>query len=240
MKLFDRAMAGLGVTRLSRVLVALGVVAVLAATAGVFAGIRWERGTQAIATVDERDRQLEALQQAALDLRDRGVENTAAYRAAADRMGGIAAQLERDRDENRQFVDQQRSALADLLAKRPDLRDVDVGVDVMQHWNRSNQGPRARSGTAPAGPAGKPANAVPGASAPAVVRPPGAAVEPRPGDGAVSRLQGTEREPAAGRGRVGADGVGLVLPRAGADRRTAAWLPADAEGTGPARAMTNR
>ena len=240
MKLFDRAMAGLGVTRLSRVLVALGVVAALAAAAGVLAGIRWERGTQAIATVDERDRQLAALQQAAIDLRDRGVENTAAYRAAADRMGGIAAQLERDRVENKQFVDRQRSALADLLAKRPDLRDVDVGTDVMQHWNRSNQGPRGRSGTAPAGPAGKPANAVPGASAPAVLRPAGAAVQPRPSDGAVPRLQGAEREPAAGGGRVGTDGMGLVLPRAGADWRATAWVPADAQGTRPARAMTNR
>lgn len=240
MKLFDRAMAGLGVTRLSRVLVALGVVAVLAAGVGVYVGARWERGTQAIATVDERDRQLAALQQAATDLRDRGVENTAAYRAAADRMGGIAAQLERDRDENRQFVDQQRSALADLLAQRPDLRDVDVGADVMQHWNRSNQGPRARSGTAPAWPAGKPANAVPGSAAPAVIRPAGAAVQPRPGDWAVPRLQGAEREPAAGRGRMGADSMGVVLPRAGTHRRTAAWLPADAQGAGPARPMTTR
>ena len=197
------------------------VVAALSLGAGGWAGMRWERGAAAMDKVDELRAQREADAQAyrellttAKGLQAHDVATSIASRNAADRMGALAASLEKTLETNRDFTARQHDALADLLDRRPDLRTLRLGSDVLQHWNRSNAGAAGNpAAPAAAGPAGQSANPVP--AAPAREERPGAGSvgQPRSGGGAVSRLQRPHGQPAARARRMAAHRVGLVLQR---------------------------
>lgn len=187
---------------------------VAAAVSGIWAGNRWAEGAQAIKDRKAQQTYIEQLQGETNVLRQLAADSALDYAAATDRMDAIATQLETDREANRKHDATQREALAKLLRDRPDLRDGRAGDDVLRHWNRSNQGPAA-SGAAPgAKPSATPG--VPGASAGYLGSVGGAAGQPRPGDDAVSRLQGVAGAAGASRRGMAADSVGLVLPVAGA------------------------
>lgn len=197
------------------------LLAVLALVVGLWAGNAWHEGRTALAqnaalkdqqTADRKA--IEDLKGAAQELRQHAVDGALAYQQAADLMGAAAKKLEEDRDAIRQFEQRQAAALGALAAARPDLRDLRLGDDVLRHWRTSNAGPAAGEPAAPtAAPAaaGKPAHAVPAAPAAGQRRGAGAARQPRPGCGAVSRLRGADGF-AAERGRdLAGHGVALVL-----------------------------
>ena len=206
--------------------IGIAVLIAIALSAGLSGYVvhRWNKGTAAIAEAKqlkgerEADRKFIAeLKDTAQKLRQHGVDQALAYQQANERMDAIAAQLEQDREANRQFDTLQRQSLEALVAARPDLRDVRLGDDFLQHWNRSNQGRDAEGQRAPAAaPAerpAKPARTVPRAAAGNQQRPAGAAGQPRPGDRAVSRLPGRQGFTHRGDGRVAGHGLGLVLQR---------------------------
>ena len=212
------------------------LLAVLALAGGLWGGDAWRKGQTAIeqnkTLKDDREADRKAiadLKETAEKLRQHGVDNALAYDQAMERMGAIAEQLEKDREANRQFEQQQRQALADLLADRPDLRDLRLGDDVLRHWQQSNQGRRgqgqpATPAAAPA-PAGKPAKAVPGAAGADKRRGASAAGEPRPGDRAVPRLQRSGRLVGAGDGRMAHHRMAVVLQGGGGNRPPGYRLP---------------
>lgn len=210
-------------------------VAVLALGAGLYAGSTWQKGRSAIADNARLNDQARADRKTIADLvaagralQQHGVDSALEYRQASVRMALIAARLEDTLDANRDFAARQQDALADLLARRPDLRTLDLGPDVLRHWNASNAGAAAQPAAAPAAarPAGQPAPAVPGAAAGAQqpgVRPAG---QPRRSGRAVPGLSSARRLPAASRRRVAAHGVGLVLQRGGSTRPRRIGVPA--------------
>lgn len=176
---------------------------------GIWAGNRWAEGSQAIKDRKAQAAALEQLRGDTAELRAQAADIAVQSYLASQRLNDIADKLELDRESQRKFDQEQRTALATLLRHRPDLRDGHAGDDVLQHWNRSNAGARAEP--AAAADAGQPAAAVPAATA-GEQRPVGdAAGEPRPGGGAIPRLPqqpGRADHRCAG---LGADGVGLVL-----------------------------
>lgn len=211
------------------------IVAVLAAAGGGWLGMRWQKGTDAIADVATLQAQRAADRKAIDDLRRNAealqaatVDHDLAYAAAADRMAGIATTLEATLNEHRQFTADQREALAELLARRPDLRELRLGDDVLRHWNRSNAGTGLRQPAAApaAGPPGQPADPVPAAPAGDRRQRTGAAGQPRPGRRHRKRLPRAQRLAAAGGGRMADHRVALVLPGGGATRPAGRRLPA--------------
>ena len=206
--------------------IGIAVLITIALSAGLSGYVvhRWNKGTDAIAEAKqlkgerEADRKFIAeLKHTAQKLRQHGVDSALAYQQATERMDAIAAKLEQQREANRQFATLQQQSLDALAAARPDLRDVRLGDDFLQHWNRSNQGRDAEGQRAPAAaPAerpAKPARTVPRAAAGNQQRPAGAAGQPRPGDRAVSRLSDRQGFTHRGDGRVAGHGLGLVLQR---------------------------
>ena len=194
---------------------------VLALVAGIWTGNAWHEGRTAI----EQNAQLKQQQQAdrkaiddlkgtAQELRQHAVDGALAYQQAAELMEAAAKKLEEDRDAIRQFERRQADALEALAEARPDLRDLRLGDDVLRHWRASNAGHDASepSPAAAAAPSpGKPAKPVPDAPAAGQRRGAGAARQPRPGCGAVSRLRGADGF-AAERGRdLAGHGVAMVL-----------------------------
>lgn len=197
MSLLDKATAGLGVARWQRALVMLCVVAGIAGGAGVYLGMRWERGTQAIADNVKLHGDLAALEQQATKLHDNaealrqaGIDIAQDFRTAAKRMDVISQDYEDERAANGNFYSEQRRRLQALGADRPELRDLRLGDGVLEHWNQSNAGARSDA-AAPAAAVDpdKPAAAVPDATGSAQRPGDGSAGQPRPGDRAVPKLR---------------------------------------------------
>lgn len=117
---------------------------------GVWLGSAWQRGRTAIAQQKADQQTIKQLSNTAKQLQEHAVDMALAYQQAAERMGAIAQQLETDREANRQFEQAQRKELAQLLAARPDLRDVRIGADLLRHWQASNAGTDAGSAAASA------------------------------------------------------------------------------------------
>lgn len=213
--LTDLTTSGARAKLLPWLLVAL-VIALLA-SAGVGAWIGWEitRGRAAIA--DQAD------QTAALkDLRDqtKALAETAAtlsqdYAAAVQRMEAIADKQEQDRARIKATFDAQRTALDELLRTRPELRDLDLGPDVLRHWNGSNAG---AAPAAPAQPSGKRDPGLPGPTA--GIRCPcrDVAGQPRCGCRDLSPMPQHAWQRHRGHPRMVVHGVGLVLQSAGTVR----------------------
>lgn len=142
------------------------IATVLALATGLWAGDAWRQGRTAMAQ-QKADRQaIEDLKTTAETLRQHAVDASLAYDQASERMGAIAQQLETDREANRQFEQQQRAQLAQLLEARPGLRNVRVGADLLRHWQQSNAGSAGAATAATASPASQPAHAVPAATQP--------------------------------------------------------------------------
>ena len=200
------------------------IVAVLTAGVTGWAVHRWDKGAEALRANKTLRQDIDLLTAAARELRQQGVDSALAYEQAAERLDAIAEQRETDREENRLFLERQRSALGTLLAQRPDLVPMHLGDDVLRHWNRGNQGGTAAPAAAPK-PAGQPARAVPGAAAGQQRRGAGAAGQSRRGDRALPRLQEQPGQPAAGRGRMGSHRVELVLQRGGSGRPRRIGVP---------------
>ena len=108
--------------------------------------------------------QLQQLSETAEALRNSAVQNALNYRAAIERLDAVAQSREADRETLHQLATQQRNALQKLERTRPDLRSQRAGADVLQHWNRSNQGPRTTSTISPAADSQPAAAAVPAAA----------------------------------------------------------------------------
>ena len=204
--------------------IGIAVLIAIALSAGLSGYVvhRWNKGTAAIAEAKqlkidrEADRKFIAdLKVTAQKLRQHGVDQALAYQQATERMDAIAAKLEQQREANRQFATLQQQSLDALAAARPDLRDMRLGDDFLQHWNRSNQGRSAEGqrgpAAAPAERAGKPANPVPRAAASDKQRTSGAPGESRRSDRAVSGLQRPWRLSGAVDRRVAGHRLGLVL-----------------------------
>jgi hypothetical protein len=212
--------------RTSGLLPAIGwtilIVGLLALSSGLWLGYEWRKGRDALADVAAMKEQRRAdgqvineLHTAAERAAQRDAKNAAAYREASERMGAIASQLENTHALNRAFSAQQRKELDSLLRRNPDLARVDVGADLLRHWNASNQGAGGR--TEPAAPASRqqPEAALPTAAG-SSGRPAGQpAGKPRRSDRAVPRLRGRQGSAGPGGERMGADCVALVLRCAG-------------------------
>lgn len=195
---------------------AFAIVLVLAASigAGAWAGHRWAEGEQAMTERDEKTAYLASLQDEITRLQTQSAESALAYAEATERLNTIANSLEKNREENRKFAEGQQAALAALLDRRPELRAARAGDDVLQHWNRSNQGKPAAA-TAPASISREPQAGVPGApdgSERSVGDPAG---KSRPGGNPVSRLQRSRQSVDPGGRRLGSHGLAMVLPSAG-------------------------
>ena len=195
-------------------LLAIALLLATAIAAGLWAGNRWAEGGRAIKDRAEQKAYIEDLEQQLTDLHTRAADTAIAYAQAIDRMNTIAESLEQTREENRRFTEDQRGALESLLERRPELRTARVGADVLRHWNQSNQGKPAAA--PPARDPGQPEARMPGA-ADGTQRPSGdPAGQPRPGGIPVSRLQRTGPGVDPGHGRLGVNGMAVVLPGAGA------------------------
>jgi hypothetical protein len=196
--------AGLGVARWSRWLLTMGVVAACCLGVGLWAGVRWERGAQALselqdtrAQIGAQQNQIEALHTAALEIRDNAVNAAQDYRTAAMRMEDIAnAYALHDQTRLRALDRALDEARAPLLRDRADLWACDIGQQLLDHWNRAARGPGAASAAAaaaadPADAAGAVRSAAPGDRQPGA----GAAGEPRPTDGGAPRLRQPAQPP---------------------------------------------
>lgn len=158
--------AGLGVSRWSRWLATMGIVAAIGLGVGVWAGARWERGAQALSeanaqrdAIAQKDRDIKAITEAAEKIRQAGVNAAQDYRTAALRLEDIAnAYDQHDRARNRAFSLALEDARAPLLRDRADLWACDIGQQLLDHWNRASAGPDAGTAAAaaadPAGAAG--------------------------------------------------------------------------------------
>lgn len=190
---------GLGVARWSRFVATMGVVAAISLGVGGWAGVRWERGAQALSNLGQardalaaKDQQIERLANAAEEIRQAGVNAAQDYRTAAQRMETIANEYAlKDQARLRAFDRALESARAPLLRDRADLWGCDIGPGLLQHWNRAGRGPDAGSTAADAA-AGDPAGAAGAVPADAAgQRQPGAgaAGAARPRDGGTPRLR---------------------------------------------------
>lgn len=210
------------------------VVMALSAGATGWAVHRWDKGAQALRDNAQLRADRAAAEKAYDDLLHKAtkreqerVDDSLAYRQAAERMNTIAAQLERDRESNRTFFDAQRASLGALLRDRPDLRELHFGDDVLRHWNESNAGHAAGGAAgAAARPAGQPAPAVPGPAAGAQRPGAGSAGQPRRGREALPRLQKQQRIAAVGDRRVAGHRMAVVLHRGRSARPRRGAMPA--------------
>jgi hypothetical protein len=111
--------------------------------AGVWAGIEWQQGKSAQVENRALKTDVEGLLQAAVALRQRGVDIAQDFRTAHRRMEAISDEYaQRDLD-HRRFFDAHRDALGELVAAQPGLRDDCLGDAGVQHWNAAARGPGA-------------------------------------------------------------------------------------------------
>lgn len=163
-----RVSTGLGVTRWSRWIATMGVVAVLCLGVGTWAGMRWERGAQALSDVKdsrallrEKDQQIDRMADAAEALRQAGVNAAQDYRTAALRMESIAnAYAQHDQAQLRAFDRALAASREPLLRDRTDLWTCDIGQQLLDHWNAAARGPGGTAADAGTGRAAGAAGAV--------------------------------------------------------------------------------
>lgn len=194
---------------------ALVLVALLAGIGGAWFGVRWHKGTVAIAQNAQLRKDVKAWEDIAERQYQINVDSAVAMHAAAGRMDAIAQQREQEREQIQAYFDSHSQALKSLLRDRPDLQRP-LGDDVLCHVNRAKAGPGA--GAAAAIPGCQPGAAVPGAAVPARQQPGGPAGRQRPDGAAVRGLPQRERQPHFGGEGVGADRLAVVL-RGGEARR---------------------
>ncbi|MGO1072579.1 hypothetical protein [Lysobacter sp. CA199] len=206
----------LGLPLMAWLLVAVGLVA---AGFGAWAGNRWERGANAIteskALRAERDKDrktIDELVRTGRALQQQGVDAALAYQQATERMDAIASALEKRLGQQRAEEARQNAARDALLDRRPDLRGLRLGDDVLQHWNRSNEG-GADSEPAAARPAAKPASAVPTVPASEKRRGAGPVGEPRRSGGVGQCLPRAQCRADRCERRMAGDGLVVVLRR---------------------------
>ena len=228
-----------GTARTSGLLPAIGwlvlIVGVLAFGSGLWGGYEWRKGRDAITDAaalrqqqqDDR-KHFEELRGLAQAASQRDVNNAAAYRDAAARLGAIASELESTNATNRRFSLEQSQRLAALLRNRPDLSAVDIGADGLRIWNESNQG--AAGGAAPAGTGdrGRTDGTVPGAAGSKRRAPAQPAGQPSGGRGALPRMRGGKVGAVACGAGTTAHRMGLVLRCAGGGRPGQRQLQGDA------------
>ncbi|MEF2154665.1 hypothetical protein V3390_00185 [Luteimonas sp. FXH3W] len=193
----------------------------LGAASGGYASYKWMSGKVERAErrllEKERDDAVDAVRQvsdAAEALRADAAAASIRRQEAARRMESIANQLETQRHAIEKFQQQQKQSLESLLRQHPDLRYLDLGDDILRHWNQSNKGAATGSGSAPATTPAKRDAAVSALAPGCGVLVAGTARQPRCGHGGLPRLPGDTR----GAGRVGpgvaGNGTSLVLLRA--------------------------
>lgn len=157
--------------------------------------------------------------------RQQHAEQSIELGAAIERLSAISQGREDDREELRKWQEEQSAALDELRRQRPDLVTVDLGPEFLRHWNAANSGTINTAAPAAQDPR-QPAPGVP-AVAPAEqqqpVRDPGAA---RPGSGPGARLQGEQGASGRCRGRMGNDGLAVVLQGSCRDWNEGEGLPA--------------
>lgn len=189
---------------------ALCIVALLAAAAGGWMGMRWQKGSQAIKENAALVRAVKDAKETVEQQRQATVDSVVAMRAATEQMDVIAAQREVQRAEIQAFFDGHSSALQRLLERRPDLRQQ-LGDDVLCHINRAKAG--ADAATTAAIPGCQPGAAVPAAAVPDRQQPGRADSRQRPHRPDVRRLPQQQYQPDPGGSRVEADRMALVLRR---------------------------
>lgn len=186
---------------------------------------KWKEGQAAIAESAELRANAAAWQGVAAAQQQDQATYIEQLRQASDRLGTIAQGREDDREEIRQLAAAQAEALELLRKRHPDWDAVDLGPEFVRHWNQANAGlqPAAAPATedreqpSPAVP--KPADATGGQADPD----PASA---RPGGGATQGLPQRKRAPQRSGGRVGGDGLAVVLPGRRSARCRGQGLPA--------------
>jgi hypothetical protein len=165
----------------------------LGALAGsFFAGVRWERGAQAIADRQALQQEIDALAKVARD-------TAQDFRTAARRMDSISTAYQEARNESEEYFTTLQARWTRYWRSRPDLAGCTLDADGVELWNAANAGPAAARGAAVHGEPGPEAAGAP-AAAGDLGRPASADGKPSPGDGEVRRA-GSEAPRAGAGGR---------------------------------------
>lgn len=185
---------------LTYALAAAALAFVVGGGAGLWVGIRWQKGAQALADIVEARNETATLRQQQRDqIQD--------LRTATDRLNTISGEYEDARARLRHSIDETATVVAAFLADHPELRACDIGADGLRLWNDANR----PAGTSAADPA-KPDRAVRPAAAGDGQHPPAAVDQPQPGGGSSERLRPALREAGAGGAREGSAGAGPLRP----------------------------
>lgn len=167
---------------------------------GLWVGIRWQKGAQAIADiVDARNDNAALRQQQRDQIQD--------LRTATDRLNTISGEYEDDRARLRRSIDENATVVAAFLADHPELRACDIGADGLQLWNNANR----PAGSASADTA-EPDRPVRPAAAGDGQHPPAAVDQPQPGGSGGERVRPALRESGEGSPREGSAGAGPLRP----------------------------
>ena len=170
--------------------IAVGVLALGALAGAFFAGVRWERGAQAIADRAALQSDIEALAKVARD-------TAQDFRTAADRMDSISTVYQEARNESEEYFTTLRARWSRYWRSRPDLAGCALDADGIELWNAANAGPAAARGATVHGEP-RPEAAGSEAASDHERRPAGADGEPSAGDGAVRRPGGEAPRTGAG------------------------------------------
>ena len=133
-------------------LLACLICAALGAGGGVWLGMRWAKGAQAIKRVVQQDLEM-------TELRDEHRTQLRELNQAADRLNLISEGFEHDKHSIDRALARTQAQLGVYLANRPDLAGCDFGPDGMRIYIEA-----LRPGAAPAADPGEPEAGVPGAS----------------------------------------------------------------------------
>jgi len=123
------------------------------AGAGLWTGIRWQKGKAAILEIVRARAEL-------VTLREDQRSQIQDIRTATDRLSAISGDYENERTRLRRTIDANATRLAVFVAAHPELGDCDVGPDGLRLWNDA-----LRPAAAAASAAGQPDAAVPGFAA---------------------------------------------------------------------------
>ncbi|WP_337833043.1 hypothetical protein [Pseudonocardia sp. TMWB2A] len=154
---------------------------------------------------------LDDMTETAMVFRQQAFDAATENELAAQRMNAIADDLESQRETNQKLLLQQRASLEELARRHPDLRTLDLGDDVLRHWNQSNKGTGSGTTKPATGNSGKPASAVPGASTGNIGDRAGAARESRRGHGSLPSMRGVQSIAHSRSSGVAQYGMAVVL-----------------------------
>lgn len=171
---------------------------VIGGGAGLWIGMRWQKGAQAIADIVEARNENTALRKQQRDqIQD--------LRTATDRLNTLSGEYEHDRQQLRRSIDENATVVAAFLADHPELRACDIGADGLRLWNDANR----PTGTAAAHP-GEPDPVVRPAAAGDGQHPAAAVDQSQPGDGDSERVRPALQETGAGSAGQGSAGAGAL------------------------------